>query len=357
MTKKKITFTNWLHVRHNINNNDMILIDTRSEKEYLKGHIPNALNIPLLSNDERHDIGITYKTIGKSQAVSLGLEQFAKKAPLFLQLLEEKISLSSNSQTIAIYCWRGGLRSRLTAAFLAAANYNVLILEGGYKAFRTTILDIINIKIPQHSLLVLNGLTGSGKTKLIEHLSKQKLGTLNFEALANHKGSVFGNFSQTIPPVSPQNFENNLGNAYLTVCQHKTLIVELESNLGSLQIPANIRKTMITSPMIFISRQLSDRLDIIRNDYCTEWTSQKELDCIQRLTLLKKKFSSELFEQLLSYLKNRDFNNVIKILLSVYYDKAYQKSLDRYQKQMINSFNLSHQYELALMFIKNTVTH
>ena len=355
--KKNITITTWLNVRDKINNHDIVLIDTRSESEFQKGHIPLAINIPLLNDIERHNIGITYKKTGKNEAVACGLEQFSKKASLFLKEVTQKNDFVSESKIIVVYCWRGGLRSRLTAAFLAAANFDVLILDGGYKSFRNIVLDIINIKIPQHSLLVLNGLTGTGKTRLLEHLSKKNLGTLNFEALANHKGSVFGDFSYKTPSVSPQNFENNLANAYLSVCEQKTLIVELESHLGCLKIPPNIRKKMINSPIILVSRELSDRLNILKNDYCLEWTVKKEKDCIERLLLLKKKFSNELFEQLLSYLKKQDFYNVIKLLLSEHYDKAYQKSLSRYSSQVIQNFNLSYQYKEALLFIQQKVSH
>ena len=356
MDLQNFKYTTWQNIRSEVNSNQMILIDTRSEKEYSKGHIPSAVNLPLLNNEERHQVGLTYKQQGKSQAVALGLDIFASKAPAFIATYESITSSACYpSKNVAIYCWRGGLRSRLVGTFLAGLDAKILILKEGYQAYRTFVLQVINEQLIRHGFLVLNGLTGSGKTKIIEELASKGYGTLNFEHIANHRGSVFGDFSLRAPPNTPQNFENTLCNDYLDVCHHRTLIVELESNLGPIKIPSKLRKTLISSPMIFVSRDLTDRIHLIKAEYCKNWNNQKEQTFLQRLNQIKKRLSNKAFTDISQHLRCHNFTDIIKILLFEHYDKAYKKSLEKYEHQMINSFNLSNQRDHFIDYIQNKV--
>jgi tRNA 2-selenouridine synthase len=48
--------------------NETPLIDVRAPIEYEKGAFPNAVNLPLMDNEERHVIGIKYKEDGHDDA-------------------------------------------------------------------------------------------------------------------------------------------------------------------------------------------------------------------------------------------------------------------------------------------------
>ena len=48
------------------------LIDVRAPVEFEKGAFPFAVNLPLMSNEERHLVGIAYKEKGHDAAVTLG---------------------------------------------------------------------------------------------------------------------------------------------------------------------------------------------------------------------------------------------------------------------------------------------
>ena len=217
--------SHWKELRTDLKSGRLALIDLRSPKEFGLGHIPEAINIPLLDNTERHQIGKLYKESGKSEAVRLGLELFAAKSQSFLSQIE---TLSS-ANTIALYCWRGGMRSRLVGTWLALAQFNVRILKGGYKAFRRDVLDGIK-NFSDHPKIVLNGRTGSGKTLFIKDMQESGYPVVDFEGLACHRGSAFGALAQGEASPTQQNFENQLYDAYLDVQKYPKILVEITIN-------------------------------------------------------------------------------------------------------------------------------
>ena len=92
---------------------------------------------------------------------------------------------SLNSSTLALYCWRGGMRSESMAWLLDRYGFQTIVLEGGYKAYRNDLLKYFDNALP---LQVITGYTGSKKTTLL-HLLKQKgEQVVDLEGLAQHQG-------------------------------------------------------------------------------------------------------------------------------------------------------------------------
>lgn len=56
LSAKKITITDFLQKAEKVP-----VIDVRSPSEFLAGHIPSAINIPLFDDKERETVGIEYK--------------------------------------------------------------------------------------------------------------------------------------------------------------------------------------------------------------------------------------------------------------------------------------------------------
>ena len=48
------------------------LLDVRAPVEFLAGHIPGAINLPILNDDERAQVGTLYKQKGQDAAIQLG---------------------------------------------------------------------------------------------------------------------------------------------------------------------------------------------------------------------------------------------------------------------------------------------
>ena len=334
-----------------------LIVDLRSEKEFERGHVPGATNIPLLTTAERHEVGTTYKKKGKNDAICLGFSLFIKKIRCFLSNFHETSHTDNGEiRTLILHCARGGMRSSLTAGFLKSLGYDVILAKGGYKTYRTLVLETLEGPLAKHRLLVLHGHTGSGKTELIEELEKdKKIGILNLEKLARHSGSAFGAFNQEGPSHTQMQFENNLFSAYEKVRHFSYLVLEIESTLGSAKILPKFRKSITSSPMILLKKDHKKRVLSLVKDYTSKWNDKKQISFEQKLFLLKPKFSSELFQKLESFAKAKDFKQLIDILLKEHYDPRYNKSLKRYRKSIIAHFCVTTEKKEMICFIKNYV--
>lgn len=61
----------------------------RAPKEYANGHIPNAHNIPLFNDEERHVVGKAYKEHGKDKAIELGISYTALLINNLIMLVQD----------------------------------------------------------------------------------------------------------------------------------------------------------------------------------------------------------------------------------------------------------------------------
>ncbi len=341
----------WRELRHDIKSRAYPLLDLRSPKEFELGHIPNAFNLPLLNNEERHQVGKLYKEAGKSEAVARGLEIFAAKASNFLAEIEK---LAPNKK-LAVHCWRGGMRSYLVGYWLSLAGFEVRILKGGYKSFRKDVLEGID-RLAQHPKIVLNGRTGSGKTLFIEDLIKRGCAAINLEALAHHRGSTFGGLAQKEKSPTQQNFENQLYDVYLDFEKAPRILLEIENFIGPVCVPQHIRESLQSSPMIFISRNFEDRVAILEKTYCEEWSAEAEAEFTCNIVLLRKYLSQEEEIKIVQAIQRKDFSYAISQLLTLRYDKVYDKSLRRHQQQALAHFNLSSEEDAAKDFVQKALT-
>ena len=341
-------FTAWSEVRSGIKLKNYVLLDLRSEGEFEKGSIPHAISLPLLSNSERAAVGTLYKSEGKGPATRLGLELFAKKAEEFLSKCDD---FYKNSQGLVLYCWRGGMRSRLVAMWLNAAGIPVRVLEGGYKKFRTFILQTLE-DFAQKDFLVLNGLTGTGKTQLIQEMIQEGYAAIDFEGLANHRGSAFGGFAQSKPSPSQQDFENQLVDEFLDIGEAKRILVELENNIGPVCLSKSLRNALCSSPMIYLEKDFEERVQFLAQQYADNWNIDEEQRFLVQLQQVKRFLSAEDYQTICSSICKGNFGIVITILLKNRYDKAYGKSLVRHQNQMLATFNTSSETAAAKAYLR-----
>ena len=106
------------------------IIDVRSPSEFNNDHIPGSINIPILNDQQRHDVGKTYKEVNPFKAKIMGASIISKNISKFLD--DEFFSRKGSWQAL-IYCWRGGQRSRSLALVLNEIGWRISILRGGYK--------------------------------------------------------------------------------------------------------------------------------------------------------------------------------------------------------------------------------
>src|SRR5262245_14688215 len=117
------------------------LIDVRAPIEFQRGSIPGSLNLPLLENEERAAVGITYKTEGPEAAVALGHRLVS--GDLREKRIAAWVSFARENPKAWIYCFRGGMRSQLTQGALREVGVGLPIVAGGYKRMRNLLASTI----------------------------------------------------------------------------------------------------------------------------------------------------------------------------------------------------------------------
>ncbi|MCX6247024.1 MAG: tRNA 2-selenouridine(34) synthase MnmH [Bacteroidetes bacterium] len=291
------------------------VIDVRSEKEYLSGHIPGAINLPLFNDEERAVVGTLFKNSGRDASVLKGLELAGPKLADFVKKLH-RITLQKE---ILVHCWRGGMRSASMAWLFEQAGYKVFLLEGGYKAYRRFVREKLSLPV---KIIILGGLTGSGKTELLHLLEKEGEQILDLEQLASHKGSVFGGLRQPVQPCNEQ-FENNLFSQWELLDASRPVWIEDESRMiGNVGIPEPLFEQMIRAVMIKVESSREQRIRRLVNEY-SEIEKQDLKDAILKIS---EKLGGTNAKTALAAIDSGDYATVAGLALS-HYDKSYTHSL------------------------------
>ena len=317
-------------------------IDVRSENEFSQGHIPGFVNLPLLNDNERHLVGLTYKASGQDAAVKLGYELVNPHSEKRIAGWKEKIE-SSALKSGVITCWRGGLRSKLVAEAVLSHGLEAIQCIGGYKAMRRELMETL---ANPPLLTVLSGMTGSGKTDLIRALQTEY--KVDLEALAEHRGSSFGQHT-TIKQPSTATFENRL--AFAIRGKFGPILIEDESRgIGQVTIPNIFLRKLRSAPLVVLHVPRSERsLHIFKEYIEAPFTNGIELkllhnDVVKGLHSIRKRLGGALTDLLLTMTQTAFEKTEIHIdlhlqwinlLLAEYYDKLYQYSMASWQRPVL----------------------
>lgn len=289
-----------------------VIVDVRSPSEFEHAHIPGAHSIPLFDDQQRAEIGTLYKQQGKQPAILRGFEIIG---PRMHEIARDVLKLAGDDGEVHVHCWRGGMRSRSVAWLLEQVDLQVTVLNGGYKAFRKHVLEWFKEPLP---LFVLSGLTGSGKTEQLKRLAEQGEQVVDLEAIANHRGSAFGNIGLGEQP-STEQFENTLFTQLRSLDTSAPIWVEDESrNIGAAMLPHHFFAQLRTAPAIFMMAPRDFRRDHIAAEYGS--LPQEELiSAIERIT---KRMGGQNVKIAVEAVRNDNIGVAIEILLD-YYDRTY----------------------------------
>jgi len=318
------------------------LLDVRAPLEVERGALPYSQFEPILTDSERHQVGIRYKEQGQEAAIELGYEL---TGPFLPSRIERWREISSQGPTAAM-CWRGGLRSQLALEFMDLPE--VPRVAGGYKAVRQHLMDRLPRELLEREILVLTGLTGSGKTRLLGALEgNAQLESLDLEGLANHRGSAFGNMGQQPAQAS---FENALA-AEILLSPAQTLLLEDESrNIGQLELPSPLWETLRGAKGILLEAGVQERSQQIFEDYVrveTERLGQETLrqNLEANFNKLKRRLGTASVERGIAMLEDAYKSGAwlelgahqpwIELLLLEYYDPLYRKGLEKSGREIL----------------------
>jgi tRNA 2-selenouridine synthase len=308
---------NKIPVKEALQLKDTVFIDVRSPGEFENDHIMGAVNLPILTDEERHEVGLMYKQVCQEKAIEKGLGFYEQKIPAMKEFVEK-----FKDKNLIVYCWRGGMRSKIIATLFESLGYKTFQLKDGYKAYRKVILEkLTNFKL-KPKVFVLYGLTCTGKTALLQKLPN----AIDLEGLAQHRGSLYGAIG--LKPRTQKMFDNLLLKKLEELNSEKYVFIEGESRrVGDLMIPTFLWKAMKNGTNIQITRGLPIRIKEMVKEY---FLNPKIVEEIKEISArLWKVISKKKKQEMLDFLENKDFESAAEILLIDYYDPLYAHTLNQ----------------------------
>ncbi len=290
------------------------ILDVRAPSEYRRGHIVGALSLPLFSDEERAAVGTTYVRKGEQAAIVQGLGYVGRHMEA---LATEALASASPQGEVIVYCARGGMRSQSVAWLLETVGLRVRWLEGGYRTYHREMQQIPL----QYRLVVLGGGTGCGKTEVLREMAEIGGQVVDLEALACHRGSVFGAIEGQTQP-SGEHFLNLLGEAFAPLDPARWVLVEGESAfIGHCALPPQFWHRMQQAPYITYTIPQADRLRRIVADYASQGAEALK----QAFGVLRKRMGAVRSREAMEALDRGDYLYAARLALD-YYDKAYHKT-------------------------------
>lgn len=304
------------------NDNDIITIDVRSESEFAEDHLPGAISFPVLDDIERDEVGFLFKQVSPKAALYRALQAADAKMDRIKAFCD-----NLKPKNIYVYCWRGGGRSSAACHYFEQFGMNCTKIEGGYKAYRHEIYKLFYEDPSSLKFAVLSGLTGCGKTEIIEHLTG-KVPVFDIEKAAGHASSLFGHIRFEVKtddiPQSQLQFENRLFEQIITSPDRSLpFITESESKrISKFNIPDRLYDKLLDSPVIEIVSDLPKRIERIKAEYFSDGIERAYMT-VENSEFLHKVLGREKINDLLHLLKSGRIDEFCEWFLTEYYDKRY----------------------------------
>jgi tRNA 2-selenouridine synthase len=297
-----------------------MLIDVRSPAEFAEDHVPGAVNLPVLSNEERAEVGTTYVQESRFRARRIGAAHIARNVA---HHLETALADKPGSFRPLVYCWRGGQRSNAFATIVSQIGWRTAVLAGGYRTYRRHVTARLYEAGLPHRFLLLDGPTGSGKTELLGLLSARGTQVLDLEGLAEHRGSLFGGLGR--PQPSQKLFESRLLAALDALDPARLVVAEAESSkIGDRIVPPALWQAMAQAPRVELSAPPAARARYLVRAYREMVEDRAALEeAFRRLPTHPGRRRLEDWRKLADA---GEFEALALALIELHYDPAYRRS-------------------------------
>ncbi len=300
------------------------VIDARSEDEYAEDHLPGAVNWPSLNNEERATVGTLYKQVSPFEARKRGA---ALVSANIARHIEREVLDKPKDWKPLVYCWRGGKRSGSLSLVLDQIGFRVHLVEGGYKAFRSAVLEDIPRLAAALQYRVVCGPTGSGKTRLLHALREQGAQVLDLEGLAHHRSSVLGLVPGQKQP-SQKHYDTRVWQALRGFDPARPVYVESESKkVGNVSVPEALILAMRASPCIDLRLDDEERVALLMEDY--DWFVKDPDFFCDRLATLTELRGQAVVDGWQARARAGRTPEVVRELLVQHYDPMYAASIRR----------------------------
>ena len=299
------------------------IIDVRAPSEYAEDHIPGAINLPVLSDAERATVGTVYVRKDRFLARKIGAALVARNAAAHL---EGPLSDKDGGWRPLVYCWRGGQRSGSFASILAQVGWRVELIEGGYKTYRRLVVAALYDDPLPHRLILLDGGTGTAKTRVLARLAEAGAQVIDLESLAAHRGSLLGGWPGGQP--TQKSFESALAMALARLDPARPVFLEAESNkIGRLILPPSLWQAMIGADHVTLEAPLAARARYLCRAYA-DLLSDVDLLCA-KLAPLKTYHGAERVAIWQAMARAGEHEALAADLVERHYDPRYIKAQSR----------------------------
>ncbi|MBO9477054.1 tRNA 2-selenouridine(34) synthase MnmH [Shimia sp. R11_0] len=295
------------------------IIDVRSPAEFAEDHIPGAINLPAMSNAERAKVGTIYVQDSPFKARKIGAAIVSRNMAAHL---EGPLAERDGSYRPLVYCWRGGQRSGSVAIILKQIGWRADTVEGGYQAYRRLVSKALYDGRMPCPIVLIDGGTGTAKTRLLDHLAQQGAQTLDLEAMAEHRGSLFGPMGANQP--SQKAFESRLAMGIAGIDPARPVYVEAESSkIGRLILPPSLWQAMIAAPTLRLNAPLDARVAHLITAYPDMRADTDKL--LQVLEQLTSYHGHDCVTQWKALVAAQDYQTLTRALIETHYDPRYRR--------------------------------
>lgn len=300
------------------------VIDVRSPAEFAEDHLPGAINLPVLTDDERARVGTEYKQVSTFNARRMGAALIAANAA---RHIAGPLADRGGGWRPLVYCWRGGMRSGAFASILDQIGWRVTVLDGGYKAWRRLVVAQVSEMPVAAPVVVLDGDTGSGKTAILAALGRRGVQVVDLEALANHRGSLFGAMPGGQPPQAM--FEGRLAAVLEGLDPARPVVVEAESSrIGDRNLPKSMWQAITAAPRLRLEAPVEERARFTAATYREITAAPGEVEAI--LARLAPVHPRERIAEWRAMATRGEWQPLALGLMREHYDPRYRKHRARY---------------------------
>ena len=299
------------------------VIDVRSPSEHAEDHLPGAVNLPVLSDAERAHVGTIYVQQDRFLARKVGAALVARNAAAHL---EGALADRDGGYRPLVYCWRGGQRSGSFTGILQQIGWRADTLGGGYRSYRRLVSSALYDTAFPARVVLIDGGTGTAKTRLLGHLADQGAQILDLEDLAAHRGSVFGSMAR--PQPAQKGFESLLAYHVRRLDPSRPVFVEAESTrIGRINLPPALATAMKAAQAVRITAPLEARVGHLMAEYADLGADPAQIEAI--LERLVRFHGHETVAQWRALAASGDIARLVEALITRHYDPRYTRMATR----------------------------
>ena len=303
------------------------IIDARSPSEFAEDHLPGAINLPVLDDAQRAEVGTIYKQVSPFQARKIG---GALAAANVAGHVAGPLAGHGGGWRPLVYCWRGGQRSGAFATILAQIGWRTSRLAGGWKSWRALVLDQVERRGPSAPVVVLDGNTGAAKTAILHRLAARGVQVIDLEGMANHRGSLFG----AMPGGQPAQklFETRLAMVLAALDPSRPVLIEAESSrIGNLALPRALWRAICDAPRLRLSVPVEARAAYTAQAYADAVAEPGRVEAT--VTRLSPLHPAERIEAWRAMAQRGEWASLAEGLMRHHYDPRYDKHRARHSDQ------------------------